>query len=166
MDCCQLLHSILDNMLKQQSSLEVVGAHLQTILASIMASLQANMQPTLPSTKPSPPASANQFAAVGDAGSDEALVKVVLRLTVEAPAALHASLRDVEPLLPLPPLEPACRCVSLLHLPLLSIPTCLLLQCRFSSRMHIHELYCQPWSECRTGHRLQPSLLFCHSRRR
>lgn len=92
-------------MLKQQSSLEVLGAHLQTILARIMASLQSN----LPAANPGRPALQASTDPAGDAGSEECLVKLVLRLTVQAPAGLHAYLRDVEPLLPLPALQPACR---------------------------------------------------------
>lgn len=117
-DCCQLLHSILDRMLKQQSSLEVVGAHLQTILASIMASLQSNLGAS-GTTRPASQASTSDTDRAGDAASEEALVKLVLRLTVQAPPSLHVYLRDVEPLLPLPALEPACRylCLSCLFWP-------------------------------------------------
>lgn len=95
-------------MLKQQSSLEVLGAHLQTILASIMASLQSNL-PAASQTGPASRASTSGSDPTGDAASEEALVKLVLRLTVQAPPGLHAYLRDVEPLLPLPALQPACR---------------------------------------------------------
>ena len=95
-------------MLKQQSSLEVLGAHLQTILASIMASLQSNL-PAAAGGRPALQATTSSTALAGDAGSEEPLVKLVLRLTVQAPLGLHAYLRDVEPLLPLPALEPACR---------------------------------------------------------
>ena len=99
-------------MLKQQSSLQVLGAHLQTILASLMASLQCNMG-TTPATIPAPlPAPSNTL--VSDEGaSAKPVVRLVLRLTVEAPQALHPYLRDVEPLLPLPQLDPACRCAAI-----------------------------------------------------
>lgn len=110
-DCCQLLQSILDRMLKQQSSLEVVGAHLQTMLASIMASLHSNLR-AANSTRPAPQGSTRGTDQAGDAASEAALVKLVLRLTVQAPSGLHVYLRDVEPLLPLPALEPACRYLS------------------------------------------------------
>lgn len=96
----------MDRMLRQQSSLEVLGAHLQTILARIMASLQSN----LPTSNPARPAlQASTDPASDAAASEEPLVKLVLRLTVQAPVGLHAYLRDVEPLLPLPALQPACR---------------------------------------------------------
>ncbi|KAL3152002.1 hypothetical protein ABBQ32_001122 [Trebouxia sp. C0010 RCD-2024] len=114
-DCCQLLQSILDRMLKQQSSLEVVGAHLQTMLASIMASLHSNLGPAN-STRPAAQGSTSGTNLAGDAASEAALVKLVLRLTVQAPSGLHVYLRDVEPLLPLPALEPACRYLSSLLL--------------------------------------------------
>lgn len=107
-DCCQLLQSILDRMLKQQSSLEVVGAHLQAMLASIMASLHSNLG-AANSTRPAPQNSTSGTDQAGGAASEAALVKLVLRLTVQAPPGLHVYLRDVEPLLPLPALEPACR---------------------------------------------------------
>lgn len=101
-------------MLKQQSSLEVLGTHLQNILASVMASLSTNL-PAANAGRPASQASTSSLGWAGDAGSEEPLVKLVLRLTVQAPSGLHAYLRDVEPLLPLPALEPACRylhCVS------------------------------------------------------
>lgn len=98
----------MDKTLKQQSSLEVLGAHLQTILARIMASLQSN----LPAANPARPAFQASTDPAGDVGSEEPQVKLVLRLTVQAPVGLHAYLRDVEPLLPLPALQPACRYLS------------------------------------------------------
>ena len=110
-DCCQLLQSIMDKMLEQQGSLEVLGAHLQTILASMMASLQPNLPAAKPSRRASQ-ASTSSTCSAGGAGSEEPLVKLVLRLTVQAPLGLHAYLRDVEPLLPLRALEPACRYLS------------------------------------------------------
>ena len=101
-------------MLKQQSSLEVLGDHLQTILASMMAILQSHL-PAANLGSPAWQASTSSTALAGDAGSEEPLVKLVLRLTVQAPSGLHAYLRDVEPLLPLPALEPACRYLPLFH---------------------------------------------------
>ena len=95
----------MDRMLRQQSSLEVLGAHLQTILARIMASLQSNL-PAATTARPAYPASTDPAS---DADSEVPLVKLVLMLTVQAPVGLHAYLRDVEPLLPLPALQPACR---------------------------------------------------------
>ena len=92
-------------MLAHQSTLKVVGAQLQHILASIQASLQRNM-PQTPST---PTATTTAVPATADA--DHLLVHLVLRLTVEAPEGLHVYLRDVEPLLALPALEAACRFV-------------------------------------------------------
>ena len=99
-------------MLAQQSSLEVVGAQLQHILASILASLQSSMH--RPITSLTGPAQ-HSTAAAGEVGSEQPLVDLVLRLTVGAPTGLHAYLRDVEPLLPLPALDAACR-FGLLHL--------------------------------------------------
>lgn len=104
----------MDKMLKQQSSLEVLGAHLQTILSSIMASLQSNLPAANPG-RPALQASTSSIGLAGDAGFAEPLVKLVLRLTVQAPSGLHAYLRDVEPLLPLAALEPACRYLPLFH---------------------------------------------------
>lgn len=98
-------------MLKQRSSLDVLGAHLQTILASLMASLQCNMD-TTPPTSPAPlPGTSNTLVA-DEVVSVEPVVKLVLSLTAEAPHAVQPYLRDVEPLLPLPQLEPACRCAT------------------------------------------------------
>ena len=111
-------------MLKQQSSLEVLGTHLQNILASVMASLSTNLPAAINAGRPASQASTSSLGWAGDAGSEEPLVKLVLRLTVQAPSGLHAYLRDVEPLLPLPALEPACRylhCVSCFWLVLNSL---------------------------------------------
>ena len=111
-DCCQLLHSLLDKMLAQQSSLEVVGVQLQHILASILASLQSStaiVEQTLPV---STPLRAHPTAASVEVGAEHLLVKLVLRLTVGAPPGMHVYLRDVEPLLPLPALDAACRLSS------------------------------------------------------
>ncbi len=109
-DCCQLLQTLLDKMLAQQSTLEVVGAQLQHILASILASLQDSMV-SLRQPLPSLTAARVQGTGAGDdVGAEHPLVKLILRLTVEAPAGLHVYLRDVEPLLPLPALNAACRC--------------------------------------------------------
>jgi len=115
-DCCQLLQTLLDKMLAQQSTLEVVGAQLQHIFASILASLQNSMvsrrQPL-----PSLTAARVQSTSAGDdVGAEHPLVKLILRLTVEAPAGLHVYLRDVEPLLPLPALDAACRCCLAIRL--------------------------------------------------
>lgn len=97
-------------MLAQQSTLEVVGAQLQHILASILASLQNSM---VSLRQPLPPLKAPGLQGTGagdDLGAEHPLVKLILRLTVEAPTGLHVYLRDVEPLLPLPALDAACRC--------------------------------------------------------
>ncbi len=97
-------------MLAQQSTLEVVGAQLQHILASILASLQNSMG-SLRQPLPFLTAARVQGTSAGDdVGAEHPLVKLILRLTVEAPAGLHVYLRDVEPLLPLPALDVACRC--------------------------------------------------------
>lgn len=117
-DCCQLLQLLLDKMLAQQSTLEVVGAQLQHILASILASLQNSMV-SLRQLLPSPSLTAPRLqstAAGDDVGAEHPLVKLILRLTVEAPAGLHVYLRDVEPLLPLPALDAACRCCLAIRL--------------------------------------------------
>lgn len=96
-------------MLAHQGTLEVVGAQLQHILASVLASLQSSalsLDQSLPSPTGPPGRSAAQVSA------EEPLVRLILRLTVEAPPGLHVYLRDVEPLLPLPALDAACRSVS------------------------------------------------------
>ena len=116
-DCCQLLQALLDKMLAQQSTLEVVGAQLQHILASVLGSLQNNMV-SLRQPAPSLTATRVQSMGAGDAvGAEHPLIKLILRLTVEAPAGLHVYLRDVEPLLPLPALDAACRCCLAISLP-------------------------------------------------
>ena len=99
-------------MLAHQSTLEVLGAQLQHILASIQASLQRNIFQS-PLT-PTATASAVPAAADAAADADHLLVQLVLKLTVEAPQGLCVYLRDVEPLLALPALESACRCVPLI----------------------------------------------------
>ena len=107
-ECCQLLLSLLDKMLANQETLEVVGAQLQHILASVLASLQSSAL-TLDQPLPSPTGPPGRSAA--QVSAEEPLVRLILRLTVEAPPGLHVYLRDVEPLLPLPALDAACRSV-------------------------------------------------------
>ncbi len=137
-DCCQLLQTLLDKMLAQQSTLEVVGAQLQHIFASILASLQNSM---VSRRQPLPSLTAARVQGTGagdDVGAEHPLVKLILRLTVEAPAGLHVYLRDVEPLLPLPALDAACRCClaislacqSCLSAMSVSLPTLLLDYCQ------------------------------------
>ena len=94
--------------MKHESTLEVLGAHLQTILASVMASWQSSMLRTV-HTLPGSHTLTDSAGQTSNAVSEEPLLKVVLKLTVQAPPALHAYLREVEPLLPLPALDAACR---------------------------------------------------------
>ena len=94
-------------MLVQPSSLEVVGAQLQHILASILATLQSSTP--LPSSTLLTPLKPGTRAVPEAQGAEEPLVNLVLTLTVRAPPGLRVYLRDVEPLLPLPALEAACR---------------------------------------------------------
>ena len=117
-----MLTSIFDKMLAQDSALPTLGLQLQNILSSLTASLQAIIiadkvqEPISDSAAMGAPAQlATEDAQSVDA--DHPLVKLILKLTSQAPVQLHTYLRDVEPLLPLPVLEEACRykaCVGML----------------------------------------------------
>lgn len=111
--CCRMLTSIFDKMLAQDSTLPILGLQLQNILSSLTASLQASIiadkvqEPISDSAMGAPAQLATEDAHSVDA--DHPLVKLILKLTSQAPVQLHMYLRDVEPLLPLPVLDEACR---------------------------------------------------------
>lgn len=98
-------------MLGQESTIPTIGQQLQHILSSLTASLQAiitsdRVQAT--STNSAEPQITDQSSS-RLMKADSALVKLVLKLTSKAPVQLHEYIRDVEPLLPLPALDEACR---------------------------------------------------------
>lgn len=110
-----MLASIFDHMLAEDSKVAVLGTQLQHILASLTASLQAiTIADSITSTSSERQQSAAAALLVTGNVHDRvdpnhALVKLILKITAEAPVGLHTYLRDAEPLLQLPALDDACR---------------------------------------------------------
>lgn len=93
-------------MLSETDTLATLGQQLQHILSSLTASLQVM---TISDRAPVPSRPCSGLDSAGTNAAEDAIVKLILQLTSQAPAPLHAYLRDAEPLLPFPALEAACR---------------------------------------------------------
>lgn len=100
-----MLSGVFDKMLAESGTLPTLGQQLQHILSSLTASLQAMTV----SNKVQASSIRSSVPEPCSTDAEDALVKLILKLTSQAPAQLQEYLRDAEPLLPFPALEAACR---------------------------------------------------------